>query len=718
MLQKAGQSLMLNNKLRSTGIVIFNGALKNHFPMHIGGTIRVCSMLCMMLMFCRHIHGQERIPKIILSAKQDSIAFVYYRNLAAQERKNRNEDLLTYSYLQVFYANTLHSDSLYAEAVSELIKDLANQWKTKEAVHWLKKLENISKKGSLNILQQLDYVRGFVLYKDFKFKEASGHFLQALQKAIVLNDADKIAMSKLWVGGTIASYGKPDSAVKYIFEAIDYLQKNNKHRELATAHSLLAYGFLRTGDAENAAKNYILMEEYCQKAKDKVHEACALLGQAFVRTNQKQFALSAALINKGEALSRQKEFTEGIARALMLKGELYSALNKTDTAELYFDSASIYIKKLNISFLNIAIAGMRMQNKFRAGKLKEGDSLALVTAKAMTEKFPNELKESLVEHVETTRMFTPEEAKSFKSYMLTGIGVDSLPIINPFTGAHPNFDSSFAIVFNKQLQDLETKYKTRQKEDSLRIQQQQLQISSQELSNRNVLLISAVIGILLIATIAFLQYTSRKRTEKNKKEIEKAKDQVEFLTREMHHQIKNNMGIISRFVEVTEKDGGGPAAISSLRSRVNAIHSLHTILYENDLSREVNLKHYIDKLIPSLKKLYTMSFKLEYEVSPGVHVPTDTANKLGLILTELCTNSYKYAFDNVSNPEVHFSFEAADDKWKFRYADNGHGLPPQLKDSYGMKLIKGLSSQLNGEYRIYNDPGLHFELLIPNLQTV
>lgn len=711
---------MLNNTRRSTGIVIFSTALQKHFLMHIAGTIRVCGMLGMMLMLCYgDLRGQERPLTMVSGGNKDSLEFIRYRDLARLERKSRNQQLLNFDSLQVLFANRTRSDSLYAEALTDYIKDLAVQWKTKQALQSLRELENLSSKsGSIDIAQKLDYVRGFILYKDYKFKEASTHFLSALQKAIVLDNPDKIAMSKLWVGGSIASYGKPDSAVAYIFEAIDYLKKNDKHRELATAYSFLAYGYLRTGNSENAANNYILMEQACRKANDKMHEASAILGQAMIRTNQKRFADAESLLRKADALSRQTNYTEGIARSLMLRGELYSALNKTDTAETYFDSADTYVKKMSMPFLDIALSGMRMQNKFRAGQLKQGDSLALATAKQMAEKLPAELKESLVDHVEATRLFTPDEASSFKKYMLSGGNIETLPVVNPFTGAHPDFDSSFAMAFNKQLQDLETKYKTRQKEDSLRIQQQKLLISNQQLSNRNIMLASALIVILLAATIAFLEFTSRKRTEKNKKEIEKAKDQIEFLTREMHHQIKNNMGIISRFVEVTEKDGGGPAAISSLRSRVNAIHSLHTILYENDLSREVNLKNYVDKLIPSLKKLYTMSFRLEYEVSPDVYVPTDTANKLGLILTELCTNSYKYAFDNVSNPEVHFSFDAADDQWRFQYADNGHGLPHQLKDSYGMKLIKGLSSQLNGNYRIYNNPGLHFELLIPNLQTV
>jgi two-component sensor histidine kinase len=664
------------------------------------------------------------VPFFLMPAKaqqqeSDSLNYIKYRNLAAESRNTGKNNLLHYDSLQTEFAKRTGSNDLYVAAFSEYIRDLATHRKITEAKVVLTELKSVVNLSNNPVLQyEMYFADGHIAYRELKFKAAGTIFKQALSISIALQDEDRIATSKLWIGGSAASYGKPDSSVNYIFEAIDYFKKKKNHANLTLAYNFLAYGYLRNGNLEDASRNYSLATESARNAGDKVSESSSILGEAFVRLGQNRLSVADTLISKGHQISTTLAFQQGIAQALSLRGNYYTRLGKTDTAEIYFDSADVLIRRHNLNYAAIVNSGLRMQNQLRAGNFKQADSLANLTAKTMKEKLPGELKASIVDQAQANGAFNSDQAKAFKSFLLKNVGAENLPPINLFTGMTTNFDSAYTMVFNKQLLDIETKYKTRLTTDSLRIQQQQLLISNQQLSNRNIMLISAAIMILLVATTAFLQYTSRKRTERNKKEIEKAKDQIEFLTREMHHQIKNNMGIISRFVEVTEKDGGGPAAISSLRSRVNAIHSLHTILYENDLSREVNLRHYIDKLIPSLKKLYTMSFKLEYEVPADVHVPTDTANKLGLILTELCTNSYKYAFDNVSNPEVHFSFTAADDKWKFQYGDNGHGLPPQLKDSYGMKLIKGLSSQLNGEYRIYNNPGLHFELLIPNLQPV
>lgn len=678
---------------------------------------KLCNLILVLLFVCG-IHAQERPSTFSSGSIIDSIEFIKYRNLAQKERKTRSRQVLIYDSLQVVYATRTKSDSLQAESLLDYIKDAVAQWNVKTATRLLRELEELSAiSGNARISQKVDYARGLIAFKDFRYKEASGHFRIALQKAQALNDEEKAIMSKLWIGGSLASYGKPDSAVAYVFDVIDYMSKRNRYHELSMAYSFLAYGYLRTGNIESAAKNYILMEKACRNFNDQPNEISALLGQSQVRIYQRRFAEADSLLRKAYDLCKLSNFTEGLTRMYLQRGEWCTAQNKTVEAEKYFDSAEVYVKKLNINILNISLSGMRMQNKFRAGQIKQADSLALATAKQMAATLPAELKESLVDRLQSTNLFTEDEAKSFKQYMMGNGDLETLPVVNPFTGASPRFDSSFTLAFNKQVKEMETKYQTRQKEDSLRLQQQNLLVSRQQLNNRNILLGSSGLVILLAAILAFLQYSFRKRAEENKRIIEKAKDQIEFLTREMHHQIKNNMGIISRFVEVAEKDGGGLSAISSLRSRVNAIHSLHTTLYENDLSSDVDLQEYIDKLIPSLKRIYTMNLKLDYTVPPGARLPMDTANKIGLILTELCTNSYKYAFDNVLQPEVHFSFEAIEDQWKFQYADNGQGLPLQLKDSYGMKLIKGLSAQLNGTCRIYNDPGFHFELFIPNLHT-
>ena len=92
-------------------------------------------------------------------------------------------------------------------------------------------------------------------------------------------------------------------------------------------------------------------------------------------------------------------------------------------------------------------------------------------------------------------------------------------------------------------------------------------------------------------------------------------------------------------------------------------------------------------------------------------VGMDTALPLGLIINELLTNSFKYAYPTTQIPQLRLTLN----KKMLHYADNGPGLPnaanPVKFTSFGIYLIQSLSKQIATKNRFYNDNGLNFELI-------
>ncbi|MBK8565379.1 MAG: sensor histidine kinase [Saprospiraceae bacterium] len=86
---------------------------------------------------------------------------------------------------------------------------------------------------------------------------------------------------------------------------------------------------------------------------------------------------------------------------------------------------------------------------------------------------------------------------------------------------------------------------------------------------------------------------------------------------------------------------------------------------------------------------------------------------MSLILNELLTNSFKYAFGETARPGLEISLVQQGDKLRFHYADNGPGLPKNADGtgSFGAKLIASLSGQLGGQARQWNEGGARFELV-------
>lgn len=92
----------------------------------------------------------------------------------------------------------------------------------------------------------------------------------------------------------------------------------------------------------------------------------------------------------------------------------------------------------------------------------------------------------------------------------------------------------------------------------------------------------------------------------------------------------------------------------------------------------------------------------------------DKAMPLSLILNELVTNSFKYAFGETSEPLLKISIQQQGDKLRLHFSDNGIGLPSEHPHgSFGSKLIQSLSAQLQGQAHQWNEKGANFELVFP-----
>ena len=83
----------------------------------------------------------------------------------------------------------------------------------------------------------------------------------------------------------------------------------------------------------------------------------------------------------------------------------------------------------------------------------------------------------------------------------------------------------------------------------------------------------------------------------------------------------------------------------------------------------------------------------------------DVAIPCGLILNELITNSLKHAFPADRAGEIYIGLHRGeDDQCVLRVADSGVGIPPGLDAqnvrSLGLRIVRALTGQLNGEFQI------------------
>jgi PAS domain S-box-containing protein len=215
---------------------------------------------------------------------------------------------------------------------------------------------------------------------------------------------------------------------------------------------------------------------------------------------------------------------------------------------------------------------------------------------------------------------------------------------------------------------------------------------------------------------SLLDITERKLAEEH---LRKSLREKEILLRELHHRTKNNMQVISSLLDlhsITIDDKKMLQIIKEIQNRIRSIALVHEKLYQaKDLS-DVNLKDYITDLIHALLVSYEGSkgrISLKADID-NIFLSLDTVTPCGLIISELVSNSLKYAFPDKKKGEITIECHSTDDsEMKLRISDNGIGLPDGLDfrnaKSLGFKLICKLAEdQLRGTVELEGGKGTAF----------
>lgn len=209
------------------------------------------------------------------------------------------------------------------------------------------------------------------------------------------------------------------------------------------------------------------------------------------------------------------------------------------------------------------------------------------------------------------------------------------------------------------------------------------------------------------------------------KAIVKADAEKTVLIKEVHHRVKNNLQVISSLISLEERfKTDSDIIIDITKSRINALALIHETIYNEEDMNYINVRQFIGEFDEKLKSLATypdISFINEID---DWTLPVNSVTPLVLMINELTTNSFKYAFKEDDVKEIFKSIHLYNDNGirmaKFHYRDNGKGLDEGFdidsSRSLGWTIIKSLTAQLDGEYELFNDNGFNFVLKFPILE--
>ena len=211
----------------------------------------------------------------------------------------------------------------------------------------------------------------------------------------------------------------------------------------------------------------------------------------------------------------------------------------------------------------------------------------------------------------------------------------------------------------------------------------------------------------------------RREHARAEEELRHTNERLHSLLQEVNHRVANSLQLVSSFVSMQARELSDSAARSALQDterRVAAIAQVHKRLYTADSVEHVEMGAYLKALLDELGETWSTPVsprKITLTAEP-LHLATDKAVALGIIVNELVTNACKYAYEPRQAGEIRVSLRAdAPRKFSLIVEDDGCG-PPEI----GLAQGTGLGSKLIGAMAASLKATISYEDAAPGLRAI
>lgn len=502
------------------------------------------------------------------------------------------------------------------------------------------------------------------------------HFLKSLKgQESAPYDSESYRLLYSNIGQLYVNIDDFEKALEYTKKALEVVNNIGDPASIVKVKTYLGIIYFKLGQYENSKK--YLFEAFNDIEKHTIKNFVAI-GDLYDYLGQ------IAIIEDKDYTKAENYFKKGLVEAEKVN-------NKSNMAFLYNSLSEIYIKK---------------------GDIKEAEKYV-------------KLNEVIVEN--------SNQLSTKANLYLVKASLDSLK--GNYYGLYLNTtkyeaieDSLFQTEKINEISQMQVGHETEMKDREIEFltSENELKDEKQKRMAQLQLTLVGLLGVLIFAIIIF--YKRYKEKKRSLVIIEGKNEENRLLMKEMHHRVKNNLQIILSLLNtqtnILKKDDHATAIIQESQNRIKSLALIHEDLYKSTTLSHVDAKIYFENLLNNIENSF-QSKRKHIEIIKDIEseeLKMSVAVPLGLILNELVTNAFKYAFDNQDNAKIIVKFSVKDGQlFHLDVIDNGVGFPEEFDFkkntlSFGLQLVDGITSQFDGSFDVKREEGTRFKIMIRDIE--